>query len=178
MKLRALATKPSAQHHPECITCTQPHDDDGIIAFTDNFKIILHPNQSSIGSVLIATRRHVGRICDFNVDESGEFITLFSTLEPVLESAFGAALLNMDYQRNWAFRQENPDPPFFEGRPNPHVHFHVVPRYSKPVRFRGNIWEDMNFGEPFIWSNIITLDGETKDAIINTIQSKLDLIYE
>jgi len=177
MKLYAYRVPPKANYNRECISCTHPKDDDNLIAFTDHFKVILHPNQSSIGSVIIASRRHVARICDFTHEESSEFLPLFAALEPALESAFGAELLNLFYQRNWAYRKKNPDPPFKDGKPNPHVHCHVVPRYLEPVEFEGMRWEDPNFGEPFSWGKV-NLNPEIKRSVISVIQNQLDLNYD
>lgn len=177
MKLRAYRVQPEPNLNKECVTCTQPYDDDNLIAFTDHFKVILHPNQSSIGSVIIAPKRHVPRICDFFPEESAEFIPLFSILEPALENTFGAELLNLYYQRNWAYRQNNPDPPFKNGKPNPHVHCHVVPRYSKSVEFEGMKWEDQTFGEPYVWNKVF-LKPTVRNSVISRIQDQLDLIYE
>ena len=55
----------------------------------------------------------------------------------ILEVALGATGVNLSCDRNWAYRERDPDPPFWEGRPNPHVHWHVVPRHRTPVKFRG-----------------------------------------
>lgn len=176
MKLKAFRQQPIANYNRECISCTPPEDDDGIIAFTDHFKAIIHPNQSSLGAVLVATRRHVARIADFSPEEAAEFVPLLAVLEPAMERAFGAPLVNLDYQRNWAFRKENPDPPWRDGKPNPHVHFHIVPRYPDPVEFHGLRWEDPNFGEPFVWGKV-AVPAESGLAIIHRIQSHLNLEF-
>ena len=177
VRLRAYRSQPEGIPNLACLSCTQPPEDDLIIAFTDHFKVILHPNQCGLGNVIIATRRHIARISDFNASDTAEFIPLFTILEPALEAAFGAEIVNLYYQRNWAFRSENPDPPFKDGKPNPHVHFHIVPRYSKPVEFEGRTWTDATFGEPFVWGRL-SLPPEMRRSIICRIQSKLDLAWE
>lgn len=171
-KLYAYTTQPSGPVNAECAGCTQPPEDALLIAFTEHFKVILHPNQSSLGNVIIASRRHVARICDFNAAEMAEFAPLFALVEPALEKAFGAELLNLYYQRNWAYRTVNPDPPFKDGRPNPHVHCHIVPRYSHPVEFGGHRWVDATFGEPFVWGRV-SLPAPLRLAIIERIRSCL-----
>jgi diadenosine tetraphosphate (Ap4A) HIT family hydrolase len=177
MKLRAYRVQPKGMVNSECAGCTQPLNEALIIAFTDHFKVILHPNQSSVGNVILATRRHVARICDFTPEESTEFTPLLALLEPALERAFGAELINLYYQRNWAYRTENPDPPFKDGKPNPHVHCHIVPRYSNLVHFAGMTWEDKEFGEPYVW-NRVSLTAALRDAVIARIREQLDLAYE
>ena len=168
---------PKPQLNKECITCTPPEHDDRIITFSEYFKVILHPDQTSIGSVIIATRRHVGRICDFKEKELKEFGEIISIFEPALESAFGAELINIYYQRNWAYRTNNPDPPFKEGKPNPHVHMHVIPRYSGKISFEEEEWIDPEFGEPFIYRNR-KVNEDLKERIISKIQTQLTLKYK
>ena len=174
MNLSAYKTLPNPQLNMECITCTVPEHDDRIIAFSECFKILLHPDQTSIGSVIIASRRHVGRISDFIEKELKEFGEIVSVFEPALENAFGAELINIYYQRNWAYRSLNPDPPFKEGKPNPHVHLHVIPRYSVPISFEGEEWFDPEFGEPFIYQSR-KVNENLKEKIIRKIQSQLVL---
>jgi diadenosine tetraphosphate (Ap4A) HIT family hydrolase len=176
MQLYAYTLQPVGTVNPVCAGCTQPPEDELLIAFTEHFKVILHPNQSSLGNVIIASRRHVARIADFNAAEQAEFIPLFTLIEPALEAAFGAVLVNLYYQRNWAYRTVNPDPPFKDGRPNPHVHCHIVPRYSRPVEFGGRRWVDATFGEPFVWDNV-SLPAPLRLAIIERIRSKLPVRF-
>ncbi|MBS0622572.1 MAG: hypothetical protein JSR80_06405 [Verrucomicrobia bacterium] len=37
---------------------------------------------------------------------------------------------------------------------NPQLHFHVVPRYSQPREFAGQMWEDQGFGALPIWKGV------------------------
>ncbi|EDY83258.1 hypothetical protein VDG1235_2883 [Verrucomicrobiia bacterium DG1235] len=177
MEFRSYKVLPKPLLNKECITCTQPEHDDRIIAFTQLFKVLLHPDQTSIGSVLIASRRHVGQISGFGNEEKREFIDLISDFEVALEAAFGADLINIYYQRNWAYRSINPDPPLKDGKPNPHVHLHVIPRYSKKVSFEEEEWVDQSFGEPFIYQSR-PVSNTLKEKVIRRIQGHLNLEYE
>lgn len=176
MKLKGYHEPPEPRLVSECVSCTQPDADDRIIAFTELFKVILHPNQTSVGTLIVATRRHVPRLADLSPAESDELINLLKVVETSLERAFDADLINIYYQRNWAYRKENPDPPFKDGRPNPHVHVHIMPRYSRRVRFEGEDWVDQAFGEPFIWQKR-TVDEDMKVAVISHVQQHLPIRF-
>ena len=54
--------KPRVALDPACVTCTQPEHDPDVIAFTDHWKIVLHPDQTTAGSCLIGARRHVQKL--------------------------------------------------------------------------------------------------------------------
>ena len=138
--------------------------------------MLLHPNQCGLGAVLIVSLRHVASVGKLNVDEAADFHRLFVLLEPALEKVFGASLVNVSCDRNWAFRKANPNPPFFEGRPNPHVHWHVVPRYPRKISFDSVEWSDTTFGEPFVWrKKAVPLGVRVK--IIRAIRRKLPISF-
>ncbi|CAM3558253.1 HIT family protein [Deinococcus frigens] len=172
---RALAAAPHACLNRECITCTPPQDDPDTIFFTDGWKVILHPSQCGLGNVLLATRRHVPRMADLTPAEWQEFQTVIAALELALERAFGAALINMAYQRNWAYREAEPDPPSRNGQPNPHVHWHITPRYAQAVHFGDMVFEDPTFGEPFEWRKV-TVPAEVRRAIVERLQMETGVI--
>lgn len=174
---RALASAPAARLNRECVSCTPPQHDPDTIFFTDGWKAVLHPSQCGLGNVLLATRRHVPRMADLTPAEWRDFQTVIAALEPALERAFGAALVNMAYQRNWAYREAEPDPPFKGGQPNPHVHWHLTPRYALPVEFGGMVFDDPTFGEPFEWRKI-TVPAEVRRAIIERLRAELGMVLE
>lgn len=86
-------------------------------------------------------------------------------------------LINMAYQRNWAYRVAEPDPPFKGGRPNPHVHWHLTPRHAQPVEFGGLIFDDPTFGEPFEWRTV-DVPAQIRRAIIERLRAQLGVLLE
>lgn len=174
---RALAAPPPAQLSRECISCTPPQHDPETLFFTEGWKAVLHPSQCGLGNVLLATRRHVPRMADLTPGEWQEFQAVITALEPALERAFGAALINLAYQRNWAYREAEPDPPFKNGQPNPHVHWHLTPRYAQPVEFGGLTFDDPTFGEPFEWRTV-SVPAELRRAIIEQVRGEVGVVLE
>ena len=62
-----------------------------------------------------------------------------------------ATMVNVSCLRNWSFRSRDPIPPLLDGKPNPHVHWHVAPRYRDAVTFAGETFVDEDFGEELRW---------------------------
>jgi len=93
----------------------------------------------------------VRKVSSLTDAENADFHALFRALEPVLEAVVGADLVNLSCLRNWAYRVRNPDPPWRDGAPNPHVHWHVAPRYRTPRTIAGVVFEDEDFGEELAW---------------------------
>lgn len=173
---RAYSKPPGLNLDPECITCTPPDGDPEVIFFGDHWKVLLHPSQCGLGNVLLAPMRHVPRMADLVPGEWIEFQAVIAVLEPALERAFGARLINMHYQRNWAYRADAPDPPFKDGRPNPHVHWHLTPRYESAVTVEGTVFDDPTYGEPFEWRSV-EVPTAVRQSILRRIRGELEIIY-
>jgi len=62
-----------------CIPCTPPQNEKFLIGFTDTWKVILHPNQTHIGSCLVTTRRHVGQLAKLTENECADFLNTIKT---------------------------------------------------------------------------------------------------
>jgi len=177
MNLKAYRKQPQDNLNPICITCTKPSEDNRNILFTDYWKVLLHPTQNLLGSCLIAPIRHVPRLCDLTPEENKEFNELIKLFEPALENAFGADLINFMCLRNWAFRKDNPDPPFKDGKPNPHLHWHLFTRYKHNIEFEGLNFEDPNFGHPIEFKPNTQSTKLIKDRIIQQIQKQLPINF-
>lgn len=177
MQLKAFKTQPQDNLNTECITCTKPSEDARNILFTEHWKALLHPTQNLLGSCLVAPIRHVHRLCDLTPEENQEFHELIQIFEPALENAFGADLINFMCLRNWAFREDDPDPPFKDGKPNPHVHWHVFTRYKEPVEFEGLTFEDPDFSHPIVFKPNTQSTKLIKDKIIQQIQKQLPIEF-
>lgn len=151
-----------------CISCTRPESDVLTFAATRFWKVVLHPDQTVPGALLLTSLRHVAKVSDLTADESGEWFALFRAVEVALETGLGAAMVNVSCERNWAFRAVDPNPPLIDGRPNPHVHWHVAPRYSEPVEIGGERFVDEDFGEPLAWAGR-SIEPSTAALLIETL---------
>jgi len=170
--LLAYRTEPAVALDPACVTCTQPEHDPDVIAFTDHWKIVLHPDQTTAGSCLIGTRRHARKLSSLTADEAADFHQLVMVLEPALEAAIGADLVNFSCLRNWAYRLEDPEPPYRDGVPSPHVHWHVATRYQQPKEIQGVHFDDVDFGEELVWRQR-RVDPVVRRFLMRSIRSAL-----
>ncbi len=175
-KFTTFRRQPRSWPDPVCVSCTPPGRDGNLIFFTAHWKVLLHPNQCSPGNVLVVSRRHAPKVSALTREEAMDFHRVLRHLEPALETALGATMINLSCDRNWAYRERDPDPPFHDGRPCPHVHWHVVPRFRAPVRFGGLRWVDPTFGEPFRWRHR-TVPDNVRRALIHAIRRPLPIKY-
>lgn len=137
--------------NPECISCTSPEDDPSTFAVSRHWKMVLHPDQTVPGAVLVVSLRHVAKLSDLTDDEATDFFRVATALERSMENDLTATMVNFSCLRNWSYRQHDPTPPWKNGAPNPHVHWHVAPRYDHRYTVLDEDFTDVEFGEELVW---------------------------
>lgn len=100
----------------------------------------LSDNQAYFGRAYVTLRVHKDSLSKLSKEEWNDFEKIVKTLELVYKSTFGAEPLNWGCFMNHAFRDEPS---------NPHVHWHIYPRYSKPPVFDGISYSDEGFGSMY-----------------------------
>jgi len=94
-------------------------------------------NHAYLGRAYVSLRTHKGSLSELSSEQWLEFHELVRKLESAYKQAFGAEPLNWGCFMNHAFRTE----PF-----NPHVHWHVFPRYKTAPVVAGMTFDDPLFG--------------------------------
>ena len=172
--LRAPVHKDTPRLDPVCVSCTAPEDDSLTFAVSEHWKLLLHPDQTVPGALLVVSLRHVPKVSELNANEAFELFELYKCLEQVLERGLGASMVNLSCLRNWAYRRENPDPPLLNGLPNPHVHWHVAPRYASPVSIEGVSFIHDAFGKELVWKSR-RIGNDVRTRIIAVLSDGLGL---
>lgn len=177
IKFYAYAESVSDDFDSECILCTPSKDYAATIAFTKYWKITYWMNQAYLGRSLIISKRHFGTYEEMTDEEATEYREILRSYLPALQKAFGATHFNVAYLMNMAYRTEKADPPRKEGKPNPHFHWHVIPRYDGPRTFAGETFVDPDFGDPFDMKRRQVLEGAFQKRAVEAIRRQLDVIY-
>lgn len=166
-----------SNYNKECMPCTPSELDAGTIAFTKYWKVVYVPNQSYLGRVVITSQRHFGSYEEMNDEEAYQYRQIFKQLLPAIQKTFNVTHFNVAYLMNMAFNSEKPEPAFKDGKPNPHFHWHVIPRYDGKREFGGEVFEDPDFGNSFNLKRKKTLEGEFRKKAIEAIRTNLNIIY-
>ena len=124
----------------KCIYCDElkSRNYGDFIFQTEYWIVFLAPNQSNIGTCVVALKRHFGNLSGIKPEEWVDFGKLVQILETALKKSFNttmfnwSSLMNSDYLKN---------------PPNPHVHWHFMPRYRQTIEFKGLVFEDPYFGQ-------------------------------
>jgi len=102
---------------------------DTVLKEYENWVVLLRPAQVTPGSVVIANKSKATFLGEINETEWSEFSQVSRDVELALINTFGAEKFNY-----LALMMKDPN-----------VHFHVVPRYSKPVIFENETFEDKDW---------------------------------
>ena len=87
----------------------------------------------------MALNRHEEDFSGLTSDEWLEFGDLVFKLEYAIKQCFDVTMSNWGSLMNASYLEVPPDP---------HVHWHYIPRYDHSVEFEGLLFED-----PFLWNN-------------------------
>ncbi len=107
------------------------------IAETKYWVIFLAPNQSNLGTCVVALKRHLGDLARLKKDEWIDFSEIVDRLQFASKKAFDVTMFNWGCLMNTFYLEDEPDP---------HVHWHFIPRYNHEVEFEGLIFKDPYFG--------------------------------
>ncbi|MDA1330727.1 MAG: HIT family protein [Chloroflexi bacterium] len=91
--------------------------------------VLLRPAQITIGTLVLVNKSGATHLGQLSVEEWAEFALVSQDMESLLAKTFGAEKYNY-----LALMMRDPN-----------VHFHFVPRYSKPVKFNGNEYPDVDW---------------------------------
>ena len=118
----------------------------------DHWAVFVRANHVTLGSLVIIAKSEATNLGNLSKEEWAEFATVSNEMENLLRKTFGAekfnylALMMVD----------------------PHVHFHFIPRYSKPVTFNDRVYTDPDWP---VKTELKTI--ETTEEEIKTIQNYL-----
>ena len=123
----------------ECPYCKklEKYDFGDYILKTAHWIVFLAPQQSNVGTCVVALNRHESDLSGLTSDEWLEFGELVRKMEHILKKCFDVTMFNWGSLMNASYLEESPDP---------HVHWHLIPRYNHDVEFDGLVFEDPFFG--------------------------------
>lgn len=133
-----------------------------LIYSTSHWDVRLNSNQKYLGRCAVVLKRPCATLSEVTEKEMLDFLRVIKNLEKILKKAFDASMFNWACSMNFAY-QVNP--------PNPQVHWHIIPRYIRPVEFKGKTFRDEHFGYRSI-SEVDVVSDDMLGAIVNALQKQ------
>jgi diadenosine tetraphosphate (Ap4A) HIT family hydrolase len=147
----------------KCDYCRELNKDE-LIFETKFWKVVIAPDQAYLGRCYVILKRHCGDLAELENSEWSDFIEIVKKVESALKKSFNATMFNWTCLMNNAYRN---DPP------NPHVHWHLRPRYNHKVEFAGEVFEDPEFGHHYSRERKQEISDVVKKKIVDRIKENL-----
>lgn len=103
-----------------------------LIYESDYWRWSIRPLQCTIGAGILSLKRPAETMKELSAEEGADLIKIISIIERTLISCFNQEIMNY----------------IMLMMVDKHVHYHVVPRYSKPVEFNGKTYKDECWPKP------------------------------
>lgn len=116
------------------------------------------------GRAYVTTKRHVSSLSELMKEEWDELKIVVGKFEKAVKAGLGASLCNWSCLMNNAFQEK----PY-----NPHVHWHVRPRYKEPISVQGETFTDELFGKHYKKSTDRVVPKAVEQEIVSRIKSFL-----
>ncbi len=148
-----------------CEWCNLSDEDKKYILFEDeHWAVYLADEQDYVGRCIIVLKRHAGTLSELSVAEWTDFQSIIQRVESCLKTTLGADLCNWTCLLNNFYKDDNP---------NPHVHLHCRPRYSKPVVINGNSYIDEEFAHHYALRKSSQITDEDRQNIYRKMREFL-----
>lgn len=134
------------------------------ILLTDHWTVGLGNNHAYFGRAYMTLRDHKGSLGSLTKAEWADFEVAVARLEDAYKNVYGAEPLNWGCYMNHAFRTE----PF-----NPHVHWHIYPRYKTAPVLDGTTYDDPLFGNFYDSKRERIVDDTTVEKIATKLAEYL-----
>lgn len=149
----------------ECGVCEVLKEDLNVIFDSKYWRVSLDASdQYYPGRSFVTVKRHVGDLADLSKEEWQNLQEVISKFESAVRTGLGAVVFNWSCLTNNAFQIK----PY-----NPHIHWHVRPRYDKIVEINDQSFEDKEFGHHYARSTSLVVTDEIVRNIIHKIRAGL-----
>ncbi len=113
--------------HPETITLLE----------TQHWKVLLNPDQRDLGKSLVILKAEKKSLAELNQLEWEDFGLVVARCEAAITASFGPTHFNWQCLMNNSFAPGSTE--------KTHVHWHIAPRYEKPVTVEEYTLVDDNY---------------------------------
>ncbi|MFA5076094.1 MAG: HIT family protein [Patescibacteria group bacterium] len=111
------------------------------------WKLLVRNSNFTLGNCVVINKRHLGSLSEVTPEEMAELAQIAREIEPSLKKSFSYDnihwLLLMNHEK--------------------HIHFHIIPRYSRDKEFAGVIWKDP------VWPSLIKSEIKQPPASQETL---------
>jgi diadenosine tetraphosphate (Ap4A) HIT family hydrolase len=145
--------KPSISMNDTLIKFGYP---DSVIKSYQHWSVLLRPEQVTLGSLILASHSQANAFGDLSDLAMKELSAVTNDIEASLTDCFSFDKINY----------------LMLMMVDPHVHFHVIPRYNSPRKFETIMIQDKNWPGPPDLSNKLPFNSSQKKDLLALIKAQ------
>jgi len=123
--------------------------------------LLLNLKPRKFGQCVAILKRHIDKLADVTPEEMSEYALVASEIESALRTSFDTHLVHHLLLMSL----------------DKHVHFHIMPRYKKPINFGSISWTDDGLPSPLAADpasyKSIALSKDDTNALISKLKSAM-----
>lgn len=124
----------------------------------DHWVVLARPAQPTLGSLVLASKSDATAFGDLPADAHAELKAATSAIEAALARTVGYERLNY----------------LMLMMVDPHVHFHVIPRYQDPRDWSGREFVDVGWPKVPDLGHAVALSGDELDSLVSWLKDAFD----
>lgn len=149
--------------------CLSAEDRKWLLYENEYWLVFFADKQDYPGRCIVAARAHRESLAQLTQTEWLSLKDITDALEQLLKAELGATLLNWSCLMNDAYKA---------AEPQPHVHFHVRPRYSSPITVDGVSLSDDAFGHHYNNRREDKMDPADRERLYQLLKQKVGLYFK
>lgn len=152
-----------------CEFCDLTTEDKKYLLYENEYwSIFLADKQDYIGRCIVVLRSHKGSLSELNEQEWLSLKNITNSAELLLKNELNATMFNWSCLMNDAYKNN---------QPQPHIHFHVRPRYAAPVCFNGQVFCDEAFAHHYDNHKENQMNCETRNLLFSFLKEKVPAYF-
>jgi diadenosine tetraphosphate (Ap4A) HIT family hydrolase len=148
-----------------CSICRNNNNPKNLLLETKNWLVTLSPDQGYLGRTYVTLKNHKSHLSQLTKDEWYEYAELVKKIERSYSKGLNATLFNWSCLMNNAYQVE---------QYNPHVHWHLRPRFKDDQKIGTSTFSDPAFGYHYDRDQRNFVDDETFELITKIIVNVLE----
>jgi len=125
-----------------------------------NWVLLLRPEQTTIGSMVLVNKNNIFNFHEVSNNGYNELAQIIREVELILKNMFAYDKINY----------------LMLMMKDPHVHYHIIPRYSKPVIFNNTEYLDYSWNRVPSLNKVNNCDEESFNMLVEMLKNKFESI--
>ena len=112
------------------------------IQSNNNWNLSVRPGQMTLGSMVVSSVRGKQNFTDLDSQDGASLTSILAMAENTVLKLYGGVRINVICLM----------------MQDPIIHFHIIPRYNKPIMLYGTEWNDIDWPGPPVFKAVATTD--------------------